>query len=66
MGPQSRKNWRMIYDRYGNDIANGYFADRVAEASKSQRIAEGTQSHKRPSSNRVNAEPEIVTTAASR
>ena len=66
MGPQSRKNWRMIYDRYGNDIANGYFADRVAEASKSQRIAEGTQSHKRPSSNRVNAEPEIATTAASR
>jgi glycosyltransferase involved in cell wall biosynthesis len=60
MGPQSRKNWRMIYDRYGNDIANGYFADRVAEASKSQRIAEGTQLRKRP------AEPEIATAAAPR
>jgi glycosyltransferase involved in cell wall biosynthesis len=37
MGPQARKNWGIIYDRYGRDIANGYFADCVAQAAASLR-----------------------------
>jgi glycosyltransferase involved in cell wall biosynthesis len=44
MGPQSRKNWRIIYDRYGKDIADGYFAARVAEASNPQRAKEDPKS----------------------
>jgi hypothetical protein len=38
MGPQARKNWGIIYDRYGRDIANGYFADCVAQAAASLRL----------------------------
>jgi glycosyltransferase involved in cell wall biosynthesis len=33
MAPQARKNWGIIYDRYGSDIASGYFAACVAAAS---------------------------------
>jgi glycosyltransferase involved in cell wall biosynthesis len=29
---QAKTNWRIIYDRYGNDVADGYFSALVADA----------------------------------
>jgi glycosyltransferase involved in cell wall biosynthesis len=45
MGPQSARNWRIIYDRYGQDIANGFFAARVAETSVSPQAKIENQRH---------------------
>ena len=61
MGPQSRKNWRIIYDRYGKDIANGYFAARVAEASNIPLVKD-----KRATSNQVTVQREEAAATASR
>lgn len=35
---QAQKNWKIIYDRYHADIANGVFADLVAEARGSLQL----------------------------
>ncbi len=35
---QARKNWRIIYDRYGNDVGNGRFAALVADARNSVQV----------------------------
>jgi hypothetical protein len=66
MGPQSRKNWRIIYDRYGKDIANGYFAARVAEASNPQPVKEDPQSRNHARKNQVTAPREEAAATASR
>jgi glycosyltransferase involved in cell wall biosynthesis len=66
MGPQARKNWQMIYDRYGKDIASGYFAARVAEATGSQRAAGGPQRNVRSASNRVAIVEDQAAATASR
>jgi hypothetical protein len=65
MGPQSRKNWRIIYDRYAKDIANGYFAARVAEASNIP-LVKDSQSHKRATSNQVTVQRKEAAATASR
>jgi glycosyltransferase involved in cell wall biosynthesis len=39
MGPQSRKNWGIIFDRYASDIARGRFAAAVAEAQEELLVA---------------------------
>ena len=65
MGPQARKNWQIIYDRYGKDIASGHFAARVAEASGSQRTSVHAQRLARPGSNQVAiVEDETAATAS--
>ena len=35
---QARKNWKIIYDRYGNDVSNGHFAALVANARNSAQV----------------------------
>jgi hypothetical protein len=35
---QAKKNWKIIYDRYGNDVGNGFFASVVANARRSERV----------------------------
>jgi glycosyltransferase involved in cell wall biosynthesis len=35
---QARKNWKIIYDRYGNDVSNGHFAALVARARNSAQL----------------------------
>jgi GT2 family glycosyltransferase len=66
MGPQARKNWRIIYKRYGRDIADGYFAARVAEASNPQQARENPQSRNHAKRNGVTTPREEAATAASR
>jgi glycosyltransferase involved in cell wall biosynthesis len=33
---QAKKNWKIIYERYGNDVGNGFFASVVANARNSE------------------------------
>jgi glycosyltransferase involved in cell wall biosynthesis len=33
---QAKKNWKIIYDRYGTDVADGYFTTQVANARHSE------------------------------
>jgi glycosyltransferase involved in cell wall biosynthesis len=35
---QAKKNWKIIYDRYGNDVGSGFFASVVANARRSERV----------------------------
>jgi len=35
---QAKKNWKIIYDRYGTDVGNGFFASVVANARSSEQI----------------------------
>jgi hypothetical protein len=35
---QAKKNWKIIYDRYGNDVGSGFFASVVADARRSERV----------------------------
>jgi glycosyltransferase involved in cell wall biosynthesis len=35
---QAKKNWKIIYERYGNDVGSGFFASVVANARRSERV----------------------------
>ena len=35
---QAKKNWRIIYDRYANDVGDGYFAAQVANARNAAQV----------------------------
>lgn len=35
---QAKKNWKIIYERYGNDVRNGFFASVVANARNSEHV----------------------------
>jgi hypothetical protein len=64
--PRLERIWRIIYDRYGKHIANGYFAARVAEASNPQPVKEDPQSRNHARKNQVTAPREEAAATASR